>query len=594
MEKYPMIVTIDTNIFDSNKYDLSENSTLQLLKKYVDEDKIKVVLSDIVVRESKNHCLKLARDLSNLSRKTRKDALKMSSQFFIENIGLNRLLETDKTNNDDYINNSVKLFERFIEDINAEIIGAEFIDIGKVLDDYFEINPPFEQNEKKRKEFPDAFIISQIQNRFGNETDVAIISRDNGLQKAFQNKKQYIIFDSLKKLFDKINQDQELQYYEDTIKKIQEMKTDIKQYIRNYIMKNENIELKGDTYDEIYLKSISNLIVEKDTIDCLSSKESIVTFNCKAEISVDCYYQDYENALWDSEIKEYYFVNTIGVREFHDASFSCRIKFNILTNSIQEIFSFFVILDGITRKRLVEITEDYTKDVEEEFRELDRKTYGFIPLDSYETFLEEDLLNSQLVVDITKQFEKINKLYDTFETFLEHFELLLEELKKTENRKKVQLIIEKLKEILLFPDSIDVEDLNDEDIEKIKNWIENQNEKINEVASEGKLPDSLHYGERIVIKGLNDSEVVFHMDEITINPTEGSEEIVHIHLANEKGNVAEGCVKLRVGYLHFDEDGGVLDSEQDEIIYEYSEIMTEIKKYVSEQEALIKKIKECI
>ena len=31
--KYPIAVTIDTNIFDSAKYDLSENSTLQLLKK---------------------------------------------------------------------------------------------------------------------------------------------------------------------------------------------------------------------------------------------------------------------------------------------------------------------------------------------------------------------------------------------------------------------------------------------------------------------------------------------------------------------------------------------------------------------------------
>ena len=58
MFKYPIAVTIDTNILDAAKYDLSEGSTLQLLKDYVDEGVIKVVLSNIVVRESKKHLAK--------------------------------------------------------------------------------------------------------------------------------------------------------------------------------------------------------------------------------------------------------------------------------------------------------------------------------------------------------------------------------------------------------------------------------------------------------------------------------------------------------------------------------------------------------
>lgn len=35
MFKYPINVTIDTNIFDAARYDFDENSTLQLLTKYV-------------------------------------------------------------------------------------------------------------------------------------------------------------------------------------------------------------------------------------------------------------------------------------------------------------------------------------------------------------------------------------------------------------------------------------------------------------------------------------------------------------------------------------------------------------------------------
>ena len=36
---------------------------------------------------------------------------------------------------------------------------------------------------------------------------------------------------------------------------------------------------------------------------------------CKADISADCYFEDYANAPWDSETKEYVFVETIKMRE---------------------------------------------------------------------------------------------------------------------------------------------------------------------------------------------------------------------------------------------------------------------------------------
>lgn len=55
MFKYPLSVTVDTNIFDAAKFDLSENSTIRLLENYVKDGKIQVVLSDIVIRESKAH-----------------------------------------------------------------------------------------------------------------------------------------------------------------------------------------------------------------------------------------------------------------------------------------------------------------------------------------------------------------------------------------------------------------------------------------------------------------------------------------------------------------------------------------------------------
>ena len=81
MFNYPLIVTIDTNIFDAKKYDLSKGSTLQMLKKYVDDGIIKVVLSEIVVKESKKHIAKQVKKICSIARKLRTDILQESTEY---------------------------------------------------------------------------------------------------------------------------------------------------------------------------------------------------------------------------------------------------------------------------------------------------------------------------------------------------------------------------------------------------------------------------------------------------------------------------------------------------------------------------------
>ena len=58
MIKYPIYVTIDTNILDAANFDFNEKSTLQLLVNYVKKGKVKVVLSNIVVKEAEKHIAK--------------------------------------------------------------------------------------------------------------------------------------------------------------------------------------------------------------------------------------------------------------------------------------------------------------------------------------------------------------------------------------------------------------------------------------------------------------------------------------------------------------------------------------------------------
>lgn len=181
MIKFPLYVTLDTNIFDSNKLDFSKDSTLSLLINYVETGKIKIVLSNIVVKEVEKHIVRASEDICSAFRGLRKEVLKIVSKGLLEQMGVKTdLLLLDK---EKYQEKSLDVWRKFLENLNPEILDLSLIDLNDIVDDYFDIKPPFESGEKKRKEFPDAFIANQIRKRFGKDEVIAIVCNDNGLKK---------------------------------------------------------------------------------------------------------------------------------------------------------------------------------------------------------------------------------------------------------------------------------------------------------------------------------------------------------------------------------------------------------------------------
>lgn len=595
MFKYPLAVTIDTNILDAAKYDLGDGSTLQLLKNYVDDGIIKVVLSNIVVRESKKHLAKQVNKACGIARKLRAEVLQESTEYLINYVGLSRLLEISK-DKDALIQKSEELFDNFLTDINAEILGIDLINLESIIDDYFEINPPFEDGEKKRKEFPDAFIANQIRKRFGEAEDVAIVSNDNGFKKACKEAPNHFFFGSLGALFDAINKEKE-EAYAETINVIKELQFRIAHTLIEYIKSNENIEVRGLSYDkdgvetgfdydESYLHNVSNIAFRVDSVDEMTDKYSKVTLLCKADISADCYFEDYANAPWDSETKEYIFVETIKMREEHTSRFECRIEVDRETKSYK-IFPFTIILDDDSRKDRYELEKQSVVNYEQEIQDMDRVQLGFTPLGSYESYLEEALPDSELSNEIIERFEKINQLHCKFEDHSIIYDSLLEELDNSDPRYIIKSIYPKLLGISDIPHITDIESIEDREIEEIKNWINSKCEIASKISEDDTLPDTLNFGESIIIKGVDNSELSFTIDEIEISPTEGSEEIIDIYLCNSKGERISGYIKLIVGYLNFDEDGGASDGIEEDIEYEFDEILKEIDSYISEQDSIV-------
>ena len=132
MFKYPLAVTIDTNIFDAAKFDLCDASPLKTLENYVKNGKIKVVLSDIVVRESKRHIADQVKKICGIMRKARAAALEESTEHLISTIGLGEILRI-VTNKGELISKGEEMFDDFLRTINTEILGADLIDVGLIL-----------------------------------------------------------------------------------------------------------------------------------------------------------------------------------------------------------------------------------------------------------------------------------------------------------------------------------------------------------------------------------------------------------------------------------------------------------------------------
>ena len=199
MIKYPLNVTIDTNVFEANKFDFGTDSTMSLLVKNVQNGKIKLVLSNIVISEVEKHICLCVDNVCGKARKLRKEYLDILPEQYLVDIGMGIYVQIpDKKT----IYQSAKdVFAKFLEDCEVERLDTGSINLEEILEDYFAVRPPFENSEKKRKEFPDAFIAEEIRKRFGSNEIVAIVSQDNGFKKACTNSKNHLFFSSLGDLF---------------------------------------------------------------------------------------------------------------------------------------------------------------------------------------------------------------------------------------------------------------------------------------------------------------------------------------------------------------------------------------------------------
>lgn len=348
MEK---IVFLDTNVFVGNKFSFL-NKSLTKLKKYVENNVIIMLENEITKKEIYKHMYKKVKSIVD-------DYNKICEE--------NPIIERDELNEKEIEKKyKEKLEELFINSIKLSLD----IDIEEIIDQHFNLIPPFEK--EKAKEFKDAFVI-QLLKKYKKESkeEIFIVTNDRGFQKAFNNVEGFFIFNSISELIDKIEIEMLEKNEKYIIESIKNGEFDDK--VKDFILENINFDRYSDssdsTIEDIELERFCYELIEVLENDSIKSFD----FNLKLRLKIIFCYLDEDTSYFDREDGEYLFSNYIKTREIHDVELSLVIN--------------------------CEAEDIKTKDMEEEFYldgyiEIDKeKTDKSIYLDE-DSFVEEEVINN--------------------------------------------------------------------------------------------------------------------------------------------------------------------------------------------------------
>ncbi len=324
-----MKIFIDTNIFYETKYDFVDSSKLKILISYIEKGKIELFLDEIVVSEIKKHIKEKSERIVAIQNKKIQEAEDVFSKTILRSGALST--KFDKIILEQLEKDVLENLKTFLEKSKATIIKNSEVEINLniLMSKYFNMELPFEVKENKKNEFPDAIIIEKIKNYFGND-ELHIVSKDKGFRKAFETFTNFKCYEDLDKLFNFITSKEEKynKIYDILTNKqdatiIGLIKDNI--YEQNIQVDGQEWDRKGSfegyDYEETEILEVSEIEYELDTINTITEDYIEVSFKCSSLIKVMCSYDDYEKAFWDSEEKEYLFLDSISVCEEHDSQF---------------------------------------------------------------------------------------------------------------------------------------------------------------------------------------------------------------------------------------------------------------------------------
>lgn len=371
-----MKIFVDTCIYVNSKYNFNEDSDFGRLLRHAKQNKYNLVSTELTVNEIKKHMNQNIEEVYNSWKKMQKNAIKYR--------GLNGAAFTFiKTiiSKEDLVKETQDSFSKYIQDSQMMIYGYNKLKIENVMDAYFNTEAPFEPNERKKNEFPDAIVINILKNEIDLVNDTLIvITEDKGFSAGLSGVKNVSTFKKINDYLDNVNRQETLyneliSYYSDENNTLN-VTNQVKSFIENNY---DSIDIDGRVYDrkgmidgyeydEIEINSIDIESVRINKVEEIIEGENItkITAEFLMEILVDadCRFFDEDNSIWNSEDKEYGYRSYGYVTEQHrrmiEVSFSLKYKNDervFFEETIDDSFHLYLDADSLLSRE--EHLEDY-------------------------------------------------------------------------------------------------------------------------------------------------------------------------------------------------------------------------------------------
>lgn len=298
-------IFIDTSVFISNSY--GANDKIRQIAKYGSEGKLKIWYSDIVINELKSNIMTDLNTAKNLVNEWMKKLNQTRILKHVDEYKAYFELSPIKNFSLDFDSISTNI-DSFIHDSKAQRIPHDLASINDIIHSYFGNEFPFNKGKKKH-EFPDAIMLSSIENWCKiNKSKMHISSIDNDM---LEYQSEFIIpIKDLNKILDILNR--EASEHQNLLKKIDSMYLDFSSDLINEIKSSFYDKYESSQFDlEINDLEIDSISLGQFDITFMNNREAILEVNSYLQFGLTVVYNDYSSAIHDNEDDIWYNINSI-------------------------------------------------------------------------------------------------------------------------------------------------------------------------------------------------------------------------------------------------------------------------------------------
>lgn len=288
------ILSLDTSIIQQLGYRF-ENGLLGHLRQFKDTG-IDVVLSDVVYREVTSHL----QDDGKKIVKNFQDALAHAGKFWKRSESRKAEVEALLTGGitpDEVIQKRLKSFSSAV---GLEVISSQHVgDMEKLLNMYFGRQAPFEANERKKAEFPDAIALLSMEG-YANSRNLSLlaISKDAGWRKFSEKSNRIYCLEDLGVALSLFHDLPDVMIERVRLQLVGPVATALQSKISNKIVEFSNSgefslegESEGPYDDDLYDIQITLLSWDQALeLRIIDSNENKVVFECSLDAQMKAYY----------------------------------------------------------------------------------------------------------------------------------------------------------------------------------------------------------------------------------------------------------------------------------------------------------------